>query len=48
LGLDLEEQQALVKFMEALTDDSFEAYVPERLPEFNKGSKLQEVSREVD
>ncbi len=48
LGLNLEEQAALVKFMGSLTDDSFEEYVPKRLPEFEVGSELREVSREVE
>jgi len=48
LGLDVDEQQALVKFMEALTDASFEEYVPEQLPEFEVGSELHEVLRKVE
>lgn len=47
LDLNVDEQQALIKFMEALTDTSFQAYIPRHLPKFNAESGLQDIPREV-
>lgn len=47
LGLNMDEQQAIIKFMEALTDTSFQSYVPRQLPEFNPESELKNIPREV-
>lgn len=48
LQLTQEEQKALVLFMEALTDTSYQVNTPDRLPAFPPGSALSAIQRRVD
>lgn len=48
LQLTKEEQRALILFMEALTDTSYQVSMPERLPAFSPGSNLSAIERRVD